>query len=83
MPRPVCGTCAREMTLSRVGVVVQLNAIVTAGAYEQWHGDEATCEGCGAVVVFRYGSRPTWQHFEKKFIAPEPASYVVEERPKV
>lgn len=60
MPRPVCVTCTREMTLTR-SIVVQFDAIATGGAYEQYHGDVAKCPECGAEIAFRYGSA-SWRH---------------------
>lgn len=81
MPLPVCGRCQREMKLERTGVVVQFDAISVKGPYQQWHGDEARCPGCGAVVVFRYGDRPTWEHFHKEERVTGPnLSYVIPEK---
>jgi DNA-directed RNA polymerase subunit RPC12/RpoP len=65
MPRPVCGRCSREMTMTRA-VTVQFDALSTMGPYQQWQGDEAVCPDCGATVVVRYGSQASWEHFRKE-----------------
>lgn len=78
MPRPVCVACKREMTLVRA-VPVQFNALAVAGAYEQWMGDLARCEGCGAEVVARWAEQPYWRHHHGGQVGESP-SIVIEER---
>lgn len=78
MPRPVCVPRQREMTLQKP-VTVQLNAKTLGNkAYQQWMGDLAECEGCGAKVFARFGQGPFWSHFMT--VAAFPADVVVEER---
>jgi hypothetical protein len=79
MPRPVCVRCRREMTMEK-SVTVQLNAFVTNGAYQQWQGDLARCDGCGAEVVTRFGYAPSWEHFRKDGRDPAPFVVVPERR---
>lgn len=63
MPRPVCVPCKREMVMVKA-VTVQFNAFATSGAYQQWQGDLAQCDGCGAEVVTRYGQQSSWEHHQ-------------------
>lgn len=77
MPRPVCGECQAEMIWTQ-SVIVQFDALSLMGPYQQYQGDEAECPVCHIRVVVRYGSKPSWQHFEK--MAPPDPNYVVRER---
>lgn len=76
-PRPVCVPCGREMS-SVQPVVVELHAR-SIGAYQQWHGDQYTCDECGATIVAGYGDGPSWQHFQPK-AGRQVADVVVPER---
>jgi hypothetical protein len=66
------------MRLTRA-VTVQFNALRVKGcAYQQWQGDEAVCDGCGATVIVRFAQEPSWQHFQNR--DRQAADYVVPER---
>ena len=80
MPRPVCATCQREMQLLRA-VVVQFNALSVGGAYQQWHGDLAKCDTCGAEVIVRWAEQPSWQSHQRLTVPLETPDIIIPERP--
>jgi hypothetical protein len=81
MPKPVCIPCKREMQVSKIGAVVQFNALAKNGAYEQWRADLVKCPGCGAEVAARYGQQPTWTTYGNAANELERALVIVQERP--
>lgn len=57
--RPACVKCNKEMEQTTTGIVVGL--VVKGYIYQVWHGDEFTCDDCGAKIVCRYAQQPIWE----------------------
>lgn len=87
MPRPVCIPCKREMHSSGVGAHIEFTRKQAASAgvlkatkqidYQVFNADVYKCPDCGAEVAARYGSQPSWQHFQSE---PKPQPILVSVR---
>lgn len=74
MPRPVCGSCNREMFVAEIGKVVEFRRRkesmpptrvgYTQEPYQKWFADKHTCPNCGATMYATFGDEPVRNHEE-------------------